>query len=78
MMNKLSEIITELGVSLVARECGVSPPSVCKWRDHGRLPRTELTGETRYAQTISRMTDKINTAEIKQITRDEWQKQTAA
>jgi len=41
------------GIAAVANACGVSPRGVYKWLDRGHLPRTEYTGETRYAEIIS-------------------------
>jgi hypothetical protein len=41
-----------IGRSAVARACGVTPPAVKKWQQHGRLPRHALTGERDYAYRI--------------------------
>ena len=44
------------GAQAVATACGLrSYQAVNKWIKHG-MPRTEYTGETQYARTISRMT----------------------
>jgi len=40
----------------LAKVCGVSYQAIQKWRRLGRPPRTEYTGETRYAAAISRAT----------------------
>jgi S-adenosylmethionine/arginine decarboxylase-like enzyme len=42
------------GMKAVAALCGVSHVAVHKWLKNGRLPRTEYTGETRYAELIAR------------------------
>ena len=47
----------------IARTCGVTYKAVAKWRDRGCLPRTEFTGETRYAEAIERLTGGQVTAE---------------
>jgi DNA-binding transcriptional regulator YdaS (Cro superfamily) len=36
---------------------GLSGKAVEKWRKRGRLPRTEYTGETHYAELIERATE---------------------
>ena len=40
--------------SAIARVCQVTPATVNKWKRLGKFPRTEYTGETTYAQQISR------------------------
>ena len=47
----------------VGRVCGVSGKAVMKWVSTGRLPRTEYTGETAYADRISRATNGVVTRE---------------
>jgi hypothetical protein len=41
------------GVPVVALACGKSPRAVYKWLTAECLPRTEYTGETRYAERIA-------------------------
>ncbi|WP_404812627.1 YdaS family helix-turn-helix protein [Acidithiobacillus thiooxidans] len=41
----------------VGRVCGVSGKAVMKWVGSGRLPRTEYTGETSYAQAVEHATN---------------------
>ena len=55
MMSKniIEQLISTHGTTAIARVCGVSVPAVYKWIRVGRLPRTEWTGETNYAQKIS-------------------------
>ncbi|WP_241773144.1 hypothetical protein [Pseudomonas fulva] len=40
------------GVAAVAQACEKSPRAVYKWLSAGRLPRTDYTGETNYAERI--------------------------
>lgn len=40
-------------VSGTAKVCGVSVRAVYKWLNTGRLPRTDYSGETNYAEKIS-------------------------
>ena len=39
-----------------AQVCGVTRHAVLKWQKRGRLPRTEWTGETQYAEKIEAAT----------------------
>ncbi|MDU4058695.1 MAG: hypothetical protein E7H60_19325 [Pseudomonas oryzihabitans] len=41
------------GVEKAAALCGVSPRAVYKWLKAGSLPRTDYTGETRYAALLA-------------------------
>jgi len=48
----ISKAIEILGLGPMASVCGVSYQAVRKWEKAGRLPRTEWTGETDYANLI--------------------------
>lgn len=52
-LTPLQKAIRKLGPYKVAALCGVKGPSVYKWDKNGYLPRTEWTGETRYAEAIA-------------------------
>jgi len=56
--NNLLRAKNELGsFDAVGKVCGgLSGKAVMKWRDKGRPPRTEYTGETNYAQLIESAT----------------------
>lgn len=41
------------GKSQIAQWCGVTFQAVVKWEKRDKFPRTEYTGETNYAKTIS-------------------------
>ncbi|CRM71209.1 hypothetical protein [Pseudomonas sp. 25 E 4] len=41
------------GVPVVALACGKTPRAIYKWLAADCLPRTEYTGETRYAEIIA-------------------------
>jgi len=57
--------IQEIGLSRVAQACGVSPSAVHRWKSSNRLPRTEYTGETQYAEAIAALSDsKVTVAEL--------------
>ena len=52
-MNPISEAIQKAkSKTAFAAVCGVSRPAIDKWEKKGRLPRTEWTGETTYAEKI--------------------------
>jgi predicted DNA-binding transcriptional regulator AlpA len=55
-MTPIQAAIDLLGCYKIAEACGIKGPSVYKWVKAGRLPRTEWTGETNYAQIIERET----------------------
>ena len=59
------------GAAAVARACSVSPVAVHKWRQRGRLPRTDWTGETNYAELIAEATNgRITSNELRQPIED--------
>lgn len=49
----LADVIKAVRVSVVADVCGVSQRAIYKWMNNGKLPRTEYTGETNYAEKIA-------------------------
>lgn len=50
----LGAAIAHLGLSALAKQCGVTHQAVRKWHRKRRMPRTEWTGETQYAEAIER------------------------
>ena len=62
--NMVSKAINEIGSCVLARAVRCSPTAVYKWRNQGRLPRTEWTGETNYAAEIERLSDGKFTREM--------------
>lgn len=55
-MSPLKKSIDDAGgVQVVAQACGKSPRAVYKWLTADCLPRTEYTGETRYAEQIAEL-----------------------
>lgn len=51
-MQTLDEPIKGIGISEVAKACGVSERAVYKWLKNGFLPKTEFFGKTHYAEKI--------------------------
>tara|TARA_R110002049_G_scaffold282589_2_gene462424 strand:- start:5289 stop:5516 length:228 start_codon:yes stop_codon:yes gene_type:complete len=63
-MNHLTIAFKKVGgAQVVAEVCGKSVRAVYKWLDKGKLPRTEYTGETTYAQKISALPNADFTAD---------------
>ena len=54
--NLISKAIEVVGLSKLARVCGVRYQSIYKWQKRGRLPRSDWTGETDYASRIEKAT----------------------
>jgi len=53
--NIITKVKNILGsYSAIARICQVSAVAVFGWKRRGKFPRTDYTGETRYAETIYR------------------------
>lgn len=48
----LQRSIDEIGPYKLAKLVKLRGPSIYKWRENDRLPRTEWTGETNYAEAI--------------------------
>ena len=53
MENLISNLVSHEGQKRIAELCGVSRVAVSKWAKAGRLPRTEFTGETEYAEILA-------------------------
>lgn len=75
-MSAVKNAIGLIGLSKVARRVGKGPSAVQKWRDLGRLPRTDLAGLTNYAAAIAELSEKTeNPVTRKQLlddTRAAW------
>ncbi len=79
MTNLIQQAVNEAGLVPVSIECGVSFVAVHYWTKNGRLPRTELTGETQYASAIQRATGGQITAEsLLAETRAAWLRRATA
>lgn len=57
-MNLKSYIDQAGGVAVVANMINITNRAVYKWLSKDELPRTEYTGETKYAEIIEEKTDK--------------------
>lgn len=54
-MDSLGLAIKAVGISEVAKACGVSERAVYKWLKNGFLPKTEFFGKTNYAAEIEKL-----------------------
>lgn len=59
----LGQIIKKIRVPVVARACELTPRAIYKWIGNGSLPRTDYTGETKYAEKIAQASDGQFTAD---------------
>lgn len=60
-MNEIQKAVAMIGgFAAAGRICGRSGQAVMKWAKKGRLPRTEATGETQYAELMARAHPEIN------------------
>lgn len=55
--NFISQAIEIVGLAKLAGALGVTYQAIRKWEAKGRLPRTEWTGETGYAELIEAATE---------------------
>jgi hypothetical protein len=55
VLSPLEVAIEAKGLAAVARHVEVTHQAVRKWTRRGRMPRTEWTGETRYAEKIEEL-----------------------
>ncbi|MAG64618.1 MAG: hypothetical protein CMK74_01905 [Pseudomonadales bacterium] len=63
-MTALKQAIKKAGGPAKAAEvCGISQRAIYKWLASGSLPRTEYTGETRYAHQLAEASGGDFTAE---------------
>lgn len=53
----LRDAVLLVGRRKVAEACGVGQAAVLRWESNACLPRTDFTGETDYAERISRATN---------------------
>jgi hypothetical protein len=68
-MNPIRQAIEILGgYSATARACRVTYAAVRRWHKNGRLPRTELTGETQYAKAMAKALTQLRAHKISRTT----------
>ncbi|RNF52969.1 hypothetical protein EBI00_02390 [Marinomonas hwangdonensis] len=62
MTRSIHDQLTSVRVARVAEICGITRKAVYGWIARGRLPRTEYTKETNYAEKIEKATNGLVTA----------------
>jgi DNA-binding transcriptional regulator YdaS (Cro superfamily) len=62
MTKSIQDQLTSVRVARVAEICGITRKAVYGWIARGRLPRTEYTKETNYAEKIEKATSGAVTA----------------
>lgn len=76
-MNTVTRSIELIGTTKVAQRVNLYPSAVQKWRDQGRLPRTELAGLTQYAREISLLSietgEAVTVDQLLADTRSAWE-----
>ena len=69
-METLEVAIKGVGISEVAKACGVSERAVYKWLKNGFLPKTEFFGKSSYAERIEEISGgKFNAIEILEVSK---------
>lgn len=73
-MSTVTSAIAHIGLTPIARRLGFRPSAVQKWRDQGRLPRTDLAGLTNYAEVIAELSDgTVTKQQLLRDTRKAWE-----
>ncbi|MDP8626926.1 helix-turn-helix domain-containing protein [Serratia marcescens] len=69
-METLEVAIKGVGITEVAKACGVSERAVYKWLKNGFLPKTEFFGKTSYAERIEKISGgKYNAIELLELSK---------
>lgn len=66
-MSTVTSAIELIGLSPIAHRFGYRPSAIQKWRDLGRLPKSDLAGLTNYAEVIAELSE----ATEKPVTKEE-------
>lgn len=78
VMSLVTSAINHIGLKPIAEKYGFRLSAVHKWKDQGRLPRSDLAGLTTYAQGLEELSDgKFRATDLLAETRAAWQRRTA-
>lgn len=73
MANSVTSAIKHIGLTPIAKRLGFFPSAIQKWRDDGRLPQSELSGLTNYADVIAELSDgRYSSQQLMDATRAAW------
>lgn len=76
-MSTVTSAIERIGLSPIAQRFGFRPSAVQKWRDRGRLPKTDLAGLTNYAEVIAELSESteepVTKEQLLRDTRTAWE-----
>lgn len=76
-MSTVTSAIERIGLSPIAQRFGFRPSAVQKWRDRGRLPKTDLAGLTNYAEVIAELSEAteepVTKEQLLRDTRTAWE-----
>lgn len=77
-MSPLRKAIDLIGWQPLAASLGVSRPAIHKWDSANRLPRTEFSGETNWAEKIEAATDgQVAASDLIEWSREGWNRKAA-
>lgn len=72
-MNPLESAVNQVGWSALSKALGVTHQAIRKWLQAGRLPRSEFSGETSYADLIEHETGgKARASDLLEWSRKGW------
>jgi hypothetical protein len=76
-MSTVTSAIERIGLSQIAQRFGYRPSAIQKWRDRGRLPKTDLAGLTNYAAVIAELSEAtdepVTKEQLLRDTRTAWE-----
>jgi hypothetical protein len=76
-MSTVTSAIDHIGLTPIAKRFGYRPSAVQRWRDEGRLPKTDLAGLTNYAEVIAELSQQagkpVTAEKLLEDTRAAWE-----
>lgn len=76
-MSSVTSAIRLIGLTPIAKRFDCWPSAIQKWRDKGRLPKSELAGLTNYAEGIEELSqataEPVTKEQLLRDTRTAWE-----